>query len=206
MTDLQTHWSQVYTRKAPGDVSWYQPRPETSLNLIQQTSLPASSPFIDVGAGASTLVDHLIAAGYTDLTLLDIAAESLAVSRQRLGAAGAGLTWLVGDVTTVTLPTAHYQLWHDRAVFHFLTEPAQQQRYVQQMRQALAPGAHLIIATFAINGPQQCSGLDVMRYDVPSLMAVLGASFQLIASQPETHTTPWGSQQQFIYLHCRYLG
>ena len=197
--DYQNHWSGIYKTKAANDVSWYQVRPERSLEYIQKTGIGLDEPIIDVGAGASTLVDYLVAAHYRDITLLDISAEALAIARDRLDETDAHLDWIVGDITTVDLPKNHFALWHDRAVFHFLTDPAQQQRYVEQVIHALKPGGHLIIATFALDGPQQCSGLNVAQYDAESLQNVFGSRFRLIDSSREIHITPWGSEQRFIY-------
>ncbi len=199
----QAHWSTVYQTKAADQVSWHQTQPTLSLELIQATQAAVSAPIIDMGAGASTLVDHLLARGYTTITLLDLAAEALQVAQDRLGAAAAALTWITGDATTADLPAAHYAVWHDRAVFHFLTDPLARARYIEQLNHALQANGHVIIATFALDGPEMCSGLPVARYDVAGLQAVLGAAFTLISSHTETHLTPWGSEQNFIYCHFR---
>lgn len=201
--DYQKHWSEIYKTKAVNDVSWYQVRPERSLDYIQKTGIGLDEPIIDVGAGASTLVDYLIAAHYRDITLIDISAEALTVARDRLAESDAHLDWIVGDITTVDLPKNHFALWHDRAVFHFLTDPAHQQRYVEQVIHALKPNGHLIIATFALDGPQQCSGLNVAQYDAQSLHHAFGSRFRLIDSSQETHVTPWGSEQRFVYCHMQ---
>lgn len=203
MTDYKAHWSQVYQTKAPTEVSWYQTEPTLSLALIKDTGIAPTDPIIDVGAGASTLADHLIGRGYRDLTVLDISAEALATARARLGQQAVAITWLEGDITTVTLPAQRYAVWHDRAVFHFLTDPEARQRYVAQVSHALRPGGHVIIATFAPDGPEKCSGLDVMRYDAISLHQVFGGGFDLISSTREVHQTPWGSEQRFSYCYCR---
>jgi len=201
--DYQKHWSGIYKTKAVNDVSWYQVRPERSLDYIQKTGIGLDEPIVDVGAGASTLVDYLVAAHYRDITLLDISAEALAVTRDRLAESDAHLDWIVGDITTVDLPKEHFALWHDRAVFHFLIDPAQQQRYVEQVVHSLKPNGHLIIVTFALDGPQQCSGLDVAQYDAESLHRAFGSHFRLIDSSNETHITPWGSEQRFVYCHMQ---
>lgn len=201
--DYQKHWSHIYETKAVDDVSWYQVRPEQSLAYIQQTGIGLDEPIIDVGAGASTLVDYLVAADYRDITLLDISGEALEISRERPGNTNAHLNWIVGDITTVELPKEHFAVWHDRAVFHFLTDPILKKRYVEQVLHALKPNGHIIIATFALDGPQQCSGLDVVQYDAPSLHHVFGDQFELINSTKETHHTPWGSEQRFVYCYCR---
>jgi ubiquinone/menaquinone biosynthesis C-methylase UbiE len=199
--DFQKHWSEVYQNKASDNVSWYQEKPELSLKLIEETGLSKNARIIDVGAGASTLVDHLLETGYSEISLLDISPESLDISKKRLGEKSLRLKWLVGDITNIELPKAAFELWHDRAVFHFLTEEAQQQTYLEKITQSLAPNGHLIIATFASDGPLQCSGLDVMRYDVESLERFFGNDFALLASASESHLTPWASEQKFIYCH-----
>jgi SAM-dependent methyltransferase len=201
--NMQTHWSQVYSTKASDDVSWYQERPSLSVELIERTGAGRDAAIIDVGAGASTLVDHLLDMSYHDLTLLDISEESLAVARARLGDHAALLHWLVGDITTITLEPQRYDVWHDRAVFHFLTDPVQQQRYIDQVKHAVKPGGHVIVATFALDGPDKCSGLSTARYDPASLHGVFGEAFDLVHSTHETHITPWGSEQHFVYCHCR---
>lgn len=201
--DYQKHWSHIYTTKAADNVSWYQLHPAQSLHYIQQTGIAFDEPIIDVGAGASTLVDHLLTAPYTDITLLDLSAEALAVARERVGMTAAQLHWLVGDITTVTLPQEHYAVWHDRAVFHFLTDETLKQRYIEQVTHAVKPGGHVIVATFALDGPQQCSGLDVAHYDAPALHSTFGSRFTLVDSTRETHQTPWGTEQRFVYCYCR---
>jgi len=201
--DYQKHWSHIYETKAVDDVSWYQVRPETSLAYIQQTGIASNAAIIDVGSGASTLVDYLVDAHYTDITLLDLSAEALEIARKRVGDTEAHLHWLVGDITTVELPHNHYDVWHDRAVFHFLTDPELKKRYVEQVLQAVKPNGYVIIATFALDGPDKCSGLTVAQYDAQSLHRVFGNQFELIDSTKETHHTPWGSEQRFIYCYCR---
>jgi 2-polyprenyl-3-methyl-5-hydroxy-6-metoxy-1,4-benzoquinol methylase len=206
MTDYKAHWSQVYQTKAPTDVSRYQTEPTLSISFIQGTGIGPDAPIIDVGAGASTLADHLLERGYRDLTVLDISAEALTVARTRLGERATGITWLEGDITTVALPPQHYAVWHDRAVFHFLTDPEARQRYVAQVMHAVRPGGHVIVATFAPDGPEKCSGLDVMRYDAQALHQVFGGSFELVNGARETHQTPWGNEQRFSYCYCRRAG
>lgn len=201
--DYKAHWSRIYQTKASDQVSWYQMHPTVSLQLIQQTGIEQDEPIIDVGAGASTLVDHLLMQGYQNLSLLDLSAEALQVSRERLGENGHLITWLEGDVTTLALPHHKFALWHDRAVFHFLSEPEARLRYIEQVAHAVRPGGHVIVATFALDGPQQCSGLDIVRYDAVSLHHAFGSGFELVNSTQETHITPWGSAQQFVYCYCR---
>ncbi len=202
--DIKTHWSNIYTTKQPTDVSWYQVEPTRSLDFIAASGIPHDAPIIDVGAGASTLVDHLLKRGYSDITLLDISGEALGKTRERLGADAERVRWIEGDATTVNLPAAHYALWHDRAVFHFLTDADARKRYIEQVLRALKPGGHVIVATFASDGPEKCSGLEVVRYDAETLHDTFGASFTPISSARETHQTPWGSEQRFIYCYCRH--
>lgn len=201
--DIKSHWTQVYQAKSPNEVSWYQQRPDLSLAFIEQTRIAPDAAIIDVGAGASTLVDHLVASGYTDITLLDLSEAALDTARTRIGATSAHLTWLAGDITTIPLARHHYELWHDRAVFHFLTDPVQREKYIAQVCHAVKPNGHVIIATFAPDGPEQCSGLTTARYDATSLYSLFGSQFDLLSSTNETHHTPWGSEQKFVYCYCR---
>lgn len=205
MADQATkqHWDDVYRRKGPQDVSWFQPRLGVSLALIEKIGLEPSSRVIDVGGGTSTLVDDLLSRGFADLTVLDISDQALAATRERLGAAADAVTWLAADVTAAELPDAHYDLWHDRAVFHFLTDEAARRRYVALAQRALKPGGHIIVATFGVHGPEQCSGLDVVRYDPDGLHAEFGAPFRKMEQREESHTTPWGAEQEFVYCYCR---
>jgi len=199
MTDeLRDHWQKVYATKAPTEVSWYQPVPERSLALIRDTGVPPDAPLLDVGAGASTLVDQLLAAGYTDLTVLDISGTALATAQARLGAAAARVRWVEADITRFT-PERRYALWHDRAVFHFLVEPDRRQRYLDTLGAALALGGHLILATFGPQGPTRCSGLPVQRYAAAELDALLAPRYRLVRSEIEDHLTPAGQPQQFLY-------
>lgn len=197
--DLHSHWQNVYQSKAVDDVSWYQAKPSLSLDLIDSTRLDHSATLIDVGAGASLLLDNLLERGYKNISLLDISEEALAVSRQRIGAQAENLTWLVGDITTIALPENAYSLWHDRAVFHFLGEESQRQAYLAQVKKSLKQGGFLLMATFAEDGPEQCSGLTVSRYTAESLQAFFGDDFQLMQTQHESHITPWQSEQRFVY-------
>ena len=208
------HWDAVYqqhgnaTGKAAG-VSWYRPHLERSLHWIEQlTAGAADARIIDVGTGESTLADDLLARGYRDLTLLDLSATALAHLRTRLQArfgeaACAGVHWLAGDVTQLPLPASGFDVWHDRAVLHFLTDPAQRGAYVAQAARSVRPGGHLIVATFAPDGPQQCSQLDVIRYSEADLAHLFNAGFEAIDSEREIHTTPSGAQQAFQFLIAR---
>ncbi|MEN9580151.1 MAG: hypothetical protein RJA70_3160 [Pseudomonadota bacterium] len=200
MTTKQ-HWQGVYETKASAEVSWHAAHLEESLQLIAEVT-SAKDRIIDVGAGASTLVDDLIAAGYRDVTLLDVAEAALDVSRRRLGANAATVTWLAADVTEIELEASRYELWHDRAVFHFLTDASDRRAYVDRVRQSVTPGGYVVIGTFSSSGPAQCSGLDVVRYDAESLGREFGRGFELTSSLHAVHLTPAGRAQNFIY--CRF--
>ncbi|MGC2781639.1 MAG: class I SAM-dependent methyltransferase [Bradyrhizobium sp.] len=202
MTDRTTHWQTVYTTKTETEVSWYQDDPATSLRLIREAGAASGSRIIDIGGGASRLVDALLAAGFRALAVLDISEAALATARSRLGAAGAGVDWIAADVTTWT-PQATYDIWHDRAAFHFLTEQRDRAAYIERLRSALLPGGAVIIGTFAADGPERCSGLPVVRYDAQSLAATLGPAFTLEDSCTEAHRTPWGSVQSFQFCRLR---
>ncbi|MEP6986062.1 MAG: class I SAM-dependent methyltransferase [Chloroflexota bacterium] len=198
----KSHWEEVYQTKASHEVSWYQTEASLSLDFIQRAGLEPDANIIDVGGGSSILVDGLIKQGYRNLIVLDISGESLAVSRERLGNLGEPVQWLEADITQVKLPPQRYDLWHDRAVFHFLTTSEQRQTYVRTAQQSLKPDGQLIIATFAPDGPLQCSNLTVAHYDPTQLAAELGTAFSLIDYEYEAHRTPWGSTQSFVY--CRF--
>jgi ubiquinone/menaquinone biosynthesis C-methylase UbiE len=201
--DAKAHWEQIYATKAPMQVSWYQEHPHCSLHFIQRTGIQRTDPIIDVGGGASTFVDDLLAAGFQSVTVLDISAAALQLARQRLGTRADDVTWIEADITRTALPQHTYAVWHDRAVFHFLTLPADRQRYIDTMRHAVMPGGHVIVATFAPDGPHQCSGLDVVRYSPESLHRAFGRGFERVDSVSETHHTPWGTEQKFMYCYCR---
>ncbi len=202
MVDKQ-HWETVYQSKAADAVSWYRPHLDTSLALIEQALPDREAAIIDIGGGEATLVDDLIARGYSKLTVLDISAAAIDVARQRLGEAAAKVTWLVDDILQVALPAQRFDLWHDRALFHFLTLPEQRARYVEQLTSALKPDGHVIISTFGPQGPAKCSGLDTVRHDSESLQRELGPRFNLIEQRSELHETPFGTTQQFFYGHFR---
>ncbi len=197
------HWEQVYAKTPVDTVSWFQPHAEQSVGLIRDTGLPRSAALIDIGGGASMLVDDLLAQGYQDLSVLDLSGAALAAARQRLGAEAQRVRWLEGDITEIALPEQAYDLWHDRAVFHFLTTPRQRQAYVDAVLRAVKPGGHVIVATFAEDGPTQCSGLPVVRYSPDGLHAEFGAPFTLLRHEEEAHRTPRGGVQKFIYCYCR---
>lgn len=195
----QAHWNQVYQTKAPDEVSWHQTSPAGSLGLIEAAGIAKDQVVIDVGGGASVLVDCLLDAGFQRPAVLDISAAALAHARQRLGARAGEVEWVVADVTEF-IPSRQFALWHDRAVFHFLTDPADRRKYVAAMQRALLPDGHIIIGTFALDGPAKCSGLDVARYDATAIAAELGAGFQLREQRDETHVTPWNTEQRFSFF------
>jgi SAM-dependent methyltransferase len=199
------HWNQVYQTKAPDDVSWYQTQPTTSLKLIKASGVAKDQGVIDVGAGVSALVDFLLDAGFTRLGVLDISSAALQHARERLGVRAAAVEWFEADVTEFR-PPHRFGLWHDRAVFHFLTDPADRRKYVETICRTLMPDGHAIIATFAIEGPLKCSGLDVARYDAASLAAELGAGFQLREQVDEIHVTPWSTEQKFSFFRFSRAG
>lgn len=201
MVDRQQHWETVYGKKAVDQVSWFQQHAASSLRLIEGCA-DKDAHIIDVGGGASVLVDDLLDAGYRNLTVLDLAESALAVSRARLGARAESVQWIAADITRADLPAAHYDVWHDRAVFHFLTAPADRARYVDQVLKSVKPGGHVIVAAFGPGGPLQCSGLDVVRYDPDALHAQFGAPFRLLRHETEIHHTPSGQEQEFVYCYC----
>ena len=200
------HWEQVYTSRPEDEVSWFQAHPEYSLSLIRATGAPRTAAIIDVGGGASRLVDALLSEGYSSLSVLDISGAALAACRARLGPRSAEVDWIEGDVTRAELPAGAYDVWHDRAVFHFLTEPGDRRRYVETVLHAVKPGGHVIIATFAEDGPDQCSGLPVMRYRPDQLQAEFGDAFTLLQHEREAHRTPAGKTQSFVYCLFRREG
>lgn len=199
--DRQAHWQNVYRTKSSADVSWFQPSPELSLRMIAKTGLGRGSAVIDVGGGASSLVDQLLADGFR-VTVLDIADSALDVARARLGTRAADVDWIVADITAWQA-TDRFDLWHDRAVFHFLTEPDQRARYIAALKASLRPAGWLVMATFGPDGPQTCSGLPVHRWSAPDLAAELGGAFRLVESLAEDHETPWGSRQAFTWALFR---
>ncbi|PZV04106.1 MAG: SAM-dependent methyltransferase [Cyanobium sp.] len=196
------HWETIYATKAPESLSWYQAHADDSLRLLQAAGLPLDAAIIDVGGGASTLVDDLLNLGYQRITVLDLSGTALAVTKERLGARAAAVQWLEADILTATLPDQAYDVWHDRAVFHFLTSPADQQAYVQAVLQALKPGGTLLLETFAEDGPTTCSGLPVVRYSPVRLQETLGNAFSLLSHERFSHRTPGGAEQHF--LSCRF--
>lgn len=204
--DPKAHWERIYRTKRPTQVSWYQPHALRSLDLIRRVSPPPNGAIIDVGGGASTLINDLLDAGYHDLTVLDLSATALAETRTRLGAQAGSVRWIEADILNASLPQGRYSVWHDRAVFHFLTEPADRTSYIAEVRRAVRPGGYVLVATFANDGPTRCSGLEVHRYSPEALHAEFGSPFRLIASEREEHITPSGASQAFVYCLCRVEG
>ena len=202
MMTAKTHWEKGYLSKAAEQVGWYESHLQTSLAMILRTGIGKAANIIDAGGGASTLVDDLLNAGFENITVLDIASTGLDRARSRLGERAATVQWIEGDVTCVDLPINYYDVWHDRAVFHFLTEAEPRQQYVAHMRRALKPGGHLVIATFAPEAPPKCSGLDVVRYSIEQLQRELGTDWISHEHHKELHTTPGGVKQ--MYLYCRF--
>lgn len=201
--DLKTHWEKVYTTQAPESVSWYRAHLETSLALIERAAEARSATIIDIGSGESTLVDDLLLRGYKNLTVLDVSQTAIEVTKKRMGTAAELVLWLVGDILEIELEPRAYDLWHDRAVFHFLTTEKQRVAYVRQVARAVKPGGHVIVSTYGPEGPTKCSGLEVMRYDAESLHDEFGGNFRLVESSKELHRTPSGITQQFLYCYCR---
>jgi 2-polyprenyl-3-methyl-5-hydroxy-6-metoxy-1,4-benzoquinol methylase len=195
----KAHWESVYGTKEPEQVSWYRPHLDTSLTLIERVASSHSAAIIDVGGGVSTLADDLVQRGYTDVTVLDLSETALRTAEERLGPASAQIQWLTVDVCEADLPPGRYDIWHDRAVFHFLTLPEQRAAYVAKVAASVKRRGHLIIGTFGPEGPTRCSGLDTAHYDATALEAEFGSQFRLAVSQIEWHTTPAGGKQQFLY-------
>lgn len=201
--ESRDHWERVYSTKQTDDFSWFQEHAERSLRLIRGTGVPCSAAIIDVGGGASTLIDDLLLDGYTALTVLDLSSTALGAAKIRLGSQAHKVRWVEGDITKVSLQPHAYDVWHDRAVFHFLTNKEDRQAYVETVLRSMKRGGHVIIATFAEDGPLQCSGLPVMRYDPSELHAEFGSPFELIQHEREEHQTPFGTVQKFVYCYFR---
>ena len=199
------YWEKVYTTKAPDNVSWFQPHAETSMRLIHNAGLGRDAASIDVGGGASTLVDDLLDDGYRALNVLDLSGAALDEIRRRLGAKGESVRWMEADITQAEFENDSFDIWHDRAVFHFLTTDEDRKAYVKQVLRALKPGGRVIMATSGSNGPTQCSGLPVMRYAPEELHSKFGEAFTLLAHEEQLHHTPFGTDQQFIYCMCRKM-
>jgi SAM-dependent methyltransferase len=199
--DWKDHWENVYADRNPAEVSWYQSHPQYSLSLIEDTGIGKAASIIDVGGGASTLVDHLLETGYRDVTVFDIARSAIVQAQNRLGNRSQLVTWIEGDITSYS-PGQEFDIWHDRAVFHFLTQERDRACYLEVLLKALKPSGQAIIATFSDCGPSQCSGLDVVRYSPETLRQALGQQLRLVETFTEEHHTPGGGLQQFVY--CRF--
>jgi len=197
------HWDQVYRQNIPSQVSWFQAEAQLSLDFIHRIAPERDAPIIDVGGGASTLVDGLLDSGYRNVAVLDIAGAALRLAQQRLGERTAQVEWIESDVLTAPLQPRHYAVWHDRAVFHFLTDGSDRARYVTKARATVRPGGYVIVASFAPEGPLRCSGLEVVRYTPDAMHAQFGEGFQLLNSVREEHHTPSGATQAFVYCLCR---
>lgn len=203
MRNKKTYWETVYGTNPSDSVSWFQPHAEKSLQMIEAIGADKAAAIIDVGGGASTLVDDLLANGYTNVSVLDLSEVALQVAKKRLDEQAKLVNWIVGDITQVSLPENHFDIWHDRAVFHFLTEAQDRRLYVDQVLRSVRSNGHIVIATFAQDGPEKCSGLPVARYSAESLHAEFGDGFKLISEDLETHHTPFGTDQKFVYCYCR---
>ena len=200
---VKNHWEKIYNTKAVDGVSWYCPHLETSLALIERAAAGYSASIIDVGGGESTLVDDLLVRGYEDITVLDVSQTAINVTKKRLSLTAEQVHWLVADITKAQLEPGAYDVWHDRAVFHFLTASEDRVAYVRQVAHAVKPSGHVIISTFGPEGPTKCSGFDVIRYDAESLHDQFGVRFRLVESSKELHRTPFGTTQQFLFCYCK---
>ena len=199
----KSHWEKIYETKDATKVSWFQEHPELSFQFIEQTGMDKTGQIIDVGGGASTLVDDLLANGYEHVTVLDISGAALQVAQQRLGPLASKVTWMEANIIEADLPESFYDVWHDRAVFHFLTRAEDRALYVKAVRRSVKTGGHVIVATFGLEGPLRCSGLNIVRYSPDSLHDEFGSDFELIDTTTELHHTPSGNEQKFIYCYCR---
>jgi SAM-dependent methyltransferase len=201
--DVRSHWERIYRTKTASQLSWYRAHLEKSVELIASAAGGRDACIIDVGGGESTLVDDLLEREYQCVSVLDISQRAIDVTRDRLGGKASLVSWLLGDITTVELPKQHYDVWHDRAVFHFLTKSEDRQAYVRQVKDAVKVGGHVIVASFGPEGPLTCSGLDVVRYDAETLHEEFGVQFRLVQHLTERHRTPFGTTQQFVYCYCK---
>lgn len=201
----KAHWERVYEAKPAEELSWHEEQPRVSMRMLRLARIGGEDAIIDVGAGASRFVDSLLLQGYRDVTVMDISESALSVSQERLQEKASAVDWLVADVLEFE-PSRRFELWHDRAVFHFLTRAEDRRRYLDTLRKALGKGGHLLLATFALDGPDRCSGLPVERYDAAKLLAVLGGDFRLIEQSLETHITPAGIEQRFVYFLIKHSG
>lgn len=199
----KNHWENIYSTKAPDAVSWYQEHPAFSLRFIRNAGIAKDAGIIDVGGGASRLVDDLLDEGYTNVTVLDLSGAALHEAQKRLGERARRVQWIEADITRADLAPGSFDVWHDRAVFHFLTAPEDRRAYVEAVMRSVKPGGHVIVATFAPEGPEKCSGLPVMRYGPGELHREFGEPFSLVEHAREEHHTPFGTVQQFLYCYCR---
>lgn len=202
--DPADHWERVFARTDSRSASWFEARPETSLELMERSDLGPTDPIIDIGGGTSRLVDELLLAGYGDLTVLDVSRRALESASERLGEAASAVHWICSDILSFE-PNRTWKLWHDRAMFHFLIRPEARNRYVAALRASLEPGGFAILSGFALDGPQKCSGLPVQRLSVPGLSNLLGDRFELLDEVPVEHRTPTGTFQRFLYCRFQYI-
>ena len=200
MFNRKKHWGDVYQEKSPSELSWYQKEPKLSLELIRCTNVASNDAIIDVGGGASVLVDYLSKESFTNLTVLDISENAIAMAKKRLGDTAKSIEWIVSDITQFDT-SQKFSLWHDRALFHFLTDPSDREIYVKALIKAIRTEGHLIIATFATGGPEKCSGLEIVQYDSEKMIAELGDNFSLVEERKEIHITPAKKEQEFIFFH-----
>jgi ubiquinone/menaquinone biosynthesis C-methylase UbiE len=201
--ESKEHWEKVYSAKASKEVSWFQEHAQLSMKLIRDANSSTSASVIDVGGGTATLVDDLLACGYDNVTILDLSQAALTTAKVRLGDKSKRVSWMEADVLKADFPKDAFDIWHDRAVFHFLTTEAERQAYVHQVIHAVKPGGVVIVATFAEDGPTQCSGLPVMRYSAEELHSEFGQPFRLLGHEKESHHTPGGNEQKFVYCFCK---
>ena len=200
--ESKAHWEEVYRSHSVEEVSWFQERSEESLRLIRMVSASKDDFLIDIGGGASRLTADLLADGFRQLTVLDISGAALDVAQRRLGMQAVRVAWIEADITKVDLPDSQFDVWHDRAVFHFLTDTKDRASYVGKVRTSVKPGGHVIVSTFGADGPLRCSGLEVTRYSPDKLHSQFGSTFELLEHSQETHLTPFGTEQKFIYCLC----
>ena len=200
MFNRKKHWGDVYQEKLHSELSWYQKEPKLSLEFIRCTNVASNDAIIDVGGGASVLVDYLSKESFTNLTVLDISENAIAVAKKRLGDTAKSIEWIVSDITQFDT-SQKFSLWHDRALFHFLTDPSDREIYVKALIKAIRTEGHLIIATFATGGPEKCSGLEIVQYDSEKMIAELGDNFSLVEERKEIHITPANNEQEFIFFH-----
>ena len=201
--DSKNHWEKIYSTKTSDSVSWFQQHADKSLSIIKKLNLQKNASILDVGGGASTLVDDLLEEGFTDVSVLDLSAAALATAKKRLGGLSASVKWIEADITALDLQKHSIDVWHDRAVFHFLTSKSDRDKYIKAVLNIVRPGGFVIVATFAEDGPEQCSGLAVQRYSASELHSEFGNPFQLLGHEKEEHKTPSGNSQSFVYCYCR---